>query len=186
MLKRWFASLGRTRGRRRRAGSFDAGSPMLALAGLGGSVAPATAGPPTGVDRTLIAVVAALVMIGTVMVYSASISLADSPRFNVAPTQSVPVVRWNPDEKRADDFRAGWQEVPDTEPYPNGFRRQWEMFIRHVVADAPWPHTLLEGAKGVQLAELALESWKSRAWVDVPPLSLTGEKSRARKAAHVV
>ena len=86
MLKRWFASLGRTRGRRRRAGSFDAGSPMLALAGLGGSVAPAAAGPPTGVDRTLIAVVAALVMIGTVMVYSASISLADSPRFNVAPT----------------------------------------------------------------------------------------------------
>src|SRR6185295_11017822 len=71
---------------------------------------------------------------------------------------------WNPDEKRADDFRAGWQEVPDTEAYSNGFRRQWEMFIRHVVDHGPWEHSLLEGAKGVQLAELACESWKNRAW----------------------
>ena len=89
---------------------------------------------------------------------------------------------WNPDEKRADDFRAGWQEVPDTEPYPNGFRRQWEMFIRHVVADAPWHHSLLEGAKGVQLAELALGELEARArWVDVPPLSLAGERARAEE-----
>ena len=51
------------------------------------------------------------------------------------------------------------------------------MFIRHVVADAPWHHSLLEGAKGVQLAELALESWKRRAWIDVPPLSLGGERA---------
>ena len=78
---------------------------------------------------------------------------------------------WNPDEKRVDDFRAGWQEVPDTEPYPNGFRRQWEMFIRHVVADAPWHHSLLEGAKGVQLAELALEE-------------LEGPRLGRRAAAH--
>ena len=60
------------------------------------------------------------------------------------------------------------------------------MFLRHVVADAPWNHTLLEGAKGVQLAELAIQSWQKRAWVDVPPLSLTSEKPRAKKAAHAV
>ena len=93
---------------------------------------------------------------------------------------------WNPDEKRTDDFRAGWQEVPDTEPYPNGFRRQWEMFIRHVVADAPWHHSLLEGAKGVQLAELALKSWATRAWVDVPPLSLAAKRTPAKEVAHAV
>jgi predicted dehydrogenase len=93
---------------------------------------------------------------------------------------------WNPDEKRIDDFRAGWQEVPDTEPYPNGFRRQWEMFIRHVVADAPWHHSLLEGAKGVQLAELAQASWETRAWVDVPLLSISGERTRAKVAARAV
>lgn len=92
---------------------------------------------------------------------------------------------WNPDEKRTEDFRAGWQEVPDSEPYPNGFRRQWEMFIRHVVEDAPWSQTLLDGARGVQLAELAIESWKRRAWMDVPSLSLAGEASRPRVARAV-
>jgi predicted dehydrogenase len=77
---------------------------------------------------------------------------------------------WNPDLKRTDDFRADWQEVPDTQGYENGFRAQWEMFIRHVVAGEPWKYTLMEGAKGVQLVELALQSWRERRWVDVPPL----------------
>jgi predicted dehydrogenase len=92
---------------------------------------------------------------------------------------------WNPDEKRTDDFRAGWQEVPDSELYPNGFRRQWEMFIRHVVEDAPWSQTLLDGARGVQLAELATESWKRRTWMDVPRLSLGAGSSRPRVARAV-
>jgi hypothetical protein len=29
---------------------------------------------------------------------------------------------------------------------------------------------LLEGAKGVQLAELGLQSWEQRRWLDVPAL----------------
>ena len=91
---------------------------------------------------------------------------------------------WNPDEKRTEDFRAGWQEVPDTQPYPNGFRAQWELFIRHVAEDGPWAHTLREGAKGVQLAELALESWKSRRWVDVPELSFAAGVTPARRPAR--
>jgi predicted dehydrogenase len=91
---------------------------------------------------------------------------------------------WNPDEKRAEDFRADWQEVPDTRPYPNGFRAQWEMFLRHVAEDAPWRHSLLEGAKGVQLAELSLQSWKERRWVDVPALSTAVGVSRARRVAR--
>ncbi len=88
MLKRWLDAWGRRPGgRRRRALSFDAGGSVMALAGLGGArVAPAAAERLPKLDRTLIAVVAVLIMIGTVMVYSASISLADSPRFNVAPT----------------------------------------------------------------------------------------------------
>jgi predicted dehydrogenase len=52
----------------------------------------------------------------------------------------------------------------------NGFKIQWEMFLRHVVEDAPWPHGFLEGAKGVQLAELGLKSWSERRWIDVPAL----------------
>jgi len=79
---------------------------------------------------------------------------------------------WNPDAKQTTPFFDQWQDVPDSEPYDNGFKLQWEAFIRHVVDDAPYRWTLLEGAKGVQLVEAALQSWKERRWVDVPPLVL--------------
>lgn len=77
---------------------------------------------------------------------------------------------WNPDEPSSVDLWGGWTRVPDTEPYPNAFRVQWELFLRHVVCGDPFPWNLLEGAKGVQLAELGLQSWAERRWVDVPNL----------------
>jgi predicted dehydrogenase len=77
---------------------------------------------------------------------------------------------WNPDVKQTMDFSQQWQDVPDTESYDNGFKIQWEHFIRHVAEDAPYKWTLPEGAKGVQLVEAALQSWKERRFVDVPPL----------------
>ncbi len=86
--------------------------------------------------------------------------------------QATPRPVWNPDEKRAHNFFADWQRVPDNTVYGNGFRAQWEMFIRHIFEDAPYKYTLLEGAKGVQLAECALKSWSERRWVDVPALEL--------------
>ena len=79
---------------------------------------------------------------------------------------------WNPDEKQTMNFFDQWQEVPDTQVYDNGFKIQWEHFIRHVVENEPWRWTLPEGAKGVQLVEAALQSWKERRWVDVPPLQV--------------
>ncbi|MBX3659170.1 MAG: Gfo/Idh/MocA family oxidoreductase [Ramlibacter sp.] len=79
---------------------------------------------------------------------------------------------WNPDEKQMMNFFDQWQEVPDSQFYDNGFKIQWEHFIRHVVEDAPYKWTLPEGAKGVQLVEAALESWKERRWVDVPALQI--------------
>ena len=81
---------------------------------------------------------------------------------------------WNPDEPQTMKFVDQWAAVPDTEVFGNGFRLQWEDFIRHVVADTPWHHDLFEGAKGVQLAELAQQSWGERRWVDVPVLSRPG------------
>jgi predicted dehydrogenase len=77
---------------------------------------------------------------------------------------------WNPDVKNTMHFSEQWQDVPDTEVYDNGFKIQWEHFIRHVVEDAPYTWTLPEGAKGVQLVEAALQSWKERRFVDVPSL----------------
>ena len=79
---------------------------------------------------------------------------------------------WNPDEKQTMNFFDQWQEIPDTQVYDNGFKIQWEQFIRHVAEDAPWQYGLPEGAKGVQLVEAALESWKQRRWVDVPALAV--------------
>jgi len=79
---------------------------------------------------------------------------------------------WNPDVPQPMNFFDQWQEVPDSEQYDNGFKIQWEHFIRHVVEDAPFRWTLAEGAKGVQLVELALESWKERRWIDIAPLGI--------------
>lgn len=79
---------------------------------------------------------------------------------------------WNPDEKQKMPFLDQWQDVPETETYDNAFKIQWEYFIRHVVEDQPYVWTLDEGAKGVQLVEAALESWKERRWVDVPKLAI--------------
>ena len=81
---------------------------------------------------------------------------------------------WNPDVPQTMVFADQWEEVPDTQTYENGFKLQWEDFIRHVVDNKPWRFDLLEGAKGVQLAELGLKSWAERRWVDVPALSLKG------------
>ena len=79
---------------------------------------------------------------------------------------------WNPDVPQTMDFRSQWDEVPDNVPYDNAFKVQWEDFIRHVVAGTPWKYDLVEGAKGVQLAELGLESWAQRRWLEVPPLEI--------------
>jgi predicted dehydrogenase len=78
---------------------------------------------------------------------------------------------WNPDIEQPIDFYAGWEEVPSNAAYDNAFKVQWELFLKHVVKDTPFRWTLLEGAKGVQLAELGLQSWQRRRWVDVPELA---------------
>jgi predicted dehydrogenase len=83
---------------------------------------------------------------------------------------NTPKPVWNPDEKQKLDFFAQWQEVPDNQIYDNGFKIQWEAFIRHVCEGTPFRWDLLAGARGVQLAELGMTSWKERRWIDVPDL----------------
>ncbi|WP_343714076.1 Gfo/Idh/MocA family oxidoreductase [Inquilinus sp.] len=77
---------------------------------------------------------------------------------------------WNPDQPQTMKFLDQWEEVPDNVVHDNGFKVQWEDFIRHVAAGTPWKFTLWEGAKGVQLAEAGLQSWAERRWVDLPAL----------------
>ncbi|MHA6689416.1 Gfo/Idh/MocA family protein [Devosia sp. A449] len=83
---------------------------------------------------------------------------------------NTPKPVWNPDQPQTMDFFGDWEEVPDNWPAQNGFKAQWEMFLRHVAEDAPWEYGLEAGAKGVQLAELGLKSWAERRWLDVPKL----------------
>jgi predicted dehydrogenase len=77
---------------------------------------------------------------------------------------------WNPDIPQPIDFYAGWARMPDATVYDNAFKIQWELFLRHVVLNEPFKWTLKEGAKGVQLAECGLKSWRNRQWIEVPEL----------------
>ena len=77
---------------------------------------------------------------------------------------------WNPDIDSPIDFFEGWSRVPTRDLFDNAFKVQWELFLQHVVDDTPFRWNLMEGAKGVQLAELGLKSWQERRWLDVTPL----------------
>jgi predicted dehydrogenase len=91
----------------------------------------------------------------------------------VQPRVTTPKAVWNPDIPNPIDFLAGWQTVPTTTNADNAFKIQWEMFLRHVLEDAPFPHDFLEAAKGVQLAEAGMRSWAERRWLEIPKLKLS-------------
>ncbi len=84
--------------------------------------------------------------------------------------ENTPKPVWNPDNPQTMNFYGDWTEVDDQRDYDNGFKVQWEAFLRHVLEDGPWEYDLLSGAKGVQLAELGYQSSLERRWLDVPEL----------------
>ena len=81
----------------------------------------------------------------------------------------TPRAVWNPDLPDPIDHRAAWQPVPAAET-GNAFKAQWELFLRHVAHDEPFPWDFHAAARGVQLAELGLRSWRERRFLEVPPL----------------
>jgi predicted dehydrogenase len=88
-------------------------------------------------------------------------------------TQSLdetPKPVWNPDIPQPINFFEGWKEVADDATWDNAFKAQWELFLKHVAGEGPFRWGLMEGAKGVQLAEIGLKSWKQRRWLPVPAL----------------
>jgi predicted dehydrogenase len=97
-------------------------------------------------------------------------ALAGLSRCWVQPRVATPRPVWNPDAGIVHDFRTDWQEVPDNRAFDNAFKAQWELFLRHVCGEGEFRWNLLEGAKGVQLAELGYQSWAERRMLDVPPL----------------
>ncbi|MBB6048435.1 Gfo/Idh/MocA family protein [Armatimonas rosea] len=89
----------------------------------------------------------------------------------IQPYGATPRPVWNPDIDSPIDFYENWMTVPTNQILDNGFKVQWEMFLKHVVLDTPWQYDLREGAKGVQLAEAGLKSWEERRWVALDPLA---------------
>jgi predicted dehydrogenase len=94
-------------------------------------------------------------------------AVAGLRRCLVQPYEKTPKPVWNPDIPQPIDFFSGWDEVPD-ENYDNAFKAQWELFLKHVAGEGPFRWNLLEGAKGVQLAEIGLKSWQQKKWLDIP------------------
>ena len=84
--------------------------------------------------------------------------------------ENTPRPVWNPDVPQPINFFDGWTKVGEQENYDNAFKVQWELFLKHVVKDEPFPWDIRDGAKGVQLAEKGIESWSKRCWVDIPEL----------------
>lgn len=89
----------------------------------------------------------------------------------VQPRAATARAVWNPDVPATEQYRAHWQTVPDNHVFDNAFKAQWEAFLAHVVAGTPFPHDLYAGARGVQLAELAVLSAREGRRIPVPELA---------------
>lgn len=85
---------------------------------------------------------------------------------------NTPKPVWNPDIQNTIDFKKDWSKMPEQEHFDNAFKVQWELFLKHIVLDTPFPWNMLQGAKGVQLAEKGLESWEQKKWITIPEIKI--------------
>jgi predicted dehydrogenase len=99
-------------------------------------------------------------------------AVAGLHRCFIQPAVATPRPFFSPEQPQTMVFDEQWQELPELEPFENGYRAGWELFLRHVAEDAPFPAPLLEGAKSVQLAEACYRSHRERRWVDLPNLQI--------------
>lgn len=95
----------------------------------------------------------------------------------IQPRNGTPKPVWNPDLADAHDYDADWLEVPVNDVFENGFKTQWEEFIRHVAEDAPNPYDFLAGARGVQLAIEGLRSSQEGRRIQLPLLNFASADS---------
>jgi predicted dehydrogenase len=99
-------------------------------------------------------------------------AVAGLHRCRIQPRNATPKPVWNPDEADEHEYPRDWMEVPDNDGFSNGFKMQWEEFIRHVVEDSGHDFDLLAGARGLQLAEAGLESSRTGTRIALPELTL--------------
>jgi predicted dehydrogenase len=99
-------------------------------------------------------------------------AVAGLHRCFIQPAVATPRPFFSPEQPQAMVFDEQWQEMPEIEPFENGYRAGWELFLRHIADDAPFPAPLLEGAKSVQLAEACYRSHRERRWLELERLKL--------------
>ena len=85
---------------------------------------------------------------------------------------TTPLPVWNPDLPDPIDYQSQWTDVPDNMTFDNGFKAEWELFLTCAADGRPFPWDLFEGAKGVQLAELAVQSSAEGRRLAVPALAV--------------
>lgn len=85
---------------------------------------------------------------------------------------NTPKPVWDPDTPKEHDFYEDWETVPNNLEFENAFKIQWEKFIRHVVADEPFPWDFAAGARGVQLTEASYRSSDEQRRVEVGELDI--------------
>ncbi len=85
---------------------------------------------------------------------------------------STPLPVWNPDLPDPIEYQALWSDVPDNMAFDNGFKVEWELFLTCASEGRPFAWDLFEGARGVQLANLALRSSAEGRRLEVPPLAV--------------
>ena len=90
----------------------------------------------------------------------------------IQPRNATPKPVWNPDLPETHDYFQDWIEVPTNDVFENGFKVQWEQFLRHVLEDAPYEFDLLAGARGVRLSEEGLRSSTEGRRIELPAVTL--------------
>ena len=85
---------------------------------------------------------------------------------------NTPKPEWNPDTPKDHDYMEDWETVPDNRTFENAFKQQWAEYIRHVVADEPFPWDFRAGAKGLQLTEASHRSWDEGRKIELDELTL--------------
>jgi len=85
---------------------------------------------------------------------------------------STPLPVWNPDLPDPIDYQSQWTDVPDNMTFDNGFKAEWELFLKSAAEGRPFTWDLVEGARGVQLAGLALQSSAEGRRIVVPALEV--------------
>ena len=90
----------------------------------------------------------------------------------VQPLIATPRPAFDAERPQSAVFDEEWQEMPTLDPFKNSYREGWELFLRHVVEDGPFASSLIEGAKGVQLAEACHQSHRERRWISLEKLTI--------------